>query len=363
MTADADNAVMTGQAWRDFCRALERAGEIILQPDAAANPLDRAEGFRYLSRLTRIALDMNLEWADPDFPGFYQASNTTAKIGADNPDNHYLNATVNPARTYRITGRLGTCPILTFGSKANRYATDGTMVSTGELALEEMAIGPEGHFEIVVSRARPLDGANWLPMADDTSFIVVRQTFRDRTAETAHEMSIRTVDGPAVPEPLDPAFLVQGLTRSANFVAGTARTFLNWAEQFRAEQMNRLGTTDQTMFIRAGGDPMIHYLHGYWQLRTNEALVIDTPVPSCKTWNFQVNNYWMESLDYRFARIHINDHGAKLNPDGSVTVVLAARDPGFGNWLNTLGHSHGTMLWRWTGASEHPVPRTRVITL
>ena len=31
---DAVEKVMTGEAWRDFCRALEQAGEVILQPEA-----------------------------------------------------------------------------------------------------------------------------------------------------------------------------------------------------------------------------------------------------------------------------------------------------------------------------------------
>ena len=127
--------------------------------------------------------------------------------------------------------------------------------------------------------------------------------------------------------------------------------------------MNKLDTSDQSMFIRAGGDPMIHYLHGSWTLAPDEALVIEATPPKCRTWNFQLDNYWMESLDYRFARIHVNDFTAKPNPDGSVTLAIAARDPGFGNWIDTCGHSQGTMLWRWTGADSHPVPQTRIVKI
>jgi hypothetical protein len=353
----------SGALWRDFCRRLENAGDIVLNAPQAASELDRAEGFRYLTRLLRVALEMHLEWADPDFPGFYQASHQTAKIGADNPDNHYLNATVSGQRRYRITGRLGTLPILTFGSKANRYAIDGTMASTGELAREEMVIAPDGSFEIIVAKERPAGAANFLPMADDTSLLVVRQTFHDRASETPCDMKIEALDGPAVPAPLTAATLANALARTAGFVEGTARTFLNWAEQFHAEKLNQLATTNQAMFWRAGGDPMIHYLHGFWQLAPDEALVIETAIPTCRAWNFQLNNYWMESLDYRAHRIHVNAFSAKLNKDGSVTVVVAARDPGFGNWIDTVGHAHGTMLWRWTGAEEHPVPATKIVKL
>jgi hypothetical protein len=53
------------------------------------------------------------------------------------------------------------------------------------------------------------------------------------------------------------------------------------------------------MFQRAGGDPELFYLHGYWTLEPDEAWVIRTEVPDCPYWNFQLNNYWMESLDHR----------------------------------------------------------------
>jgi len=212
-----------------------------------------------------------------------------------------------------------------------------------------------------LAKERPADAVNWLKMEDDTTLLVVRQTFADRARETACEMRIEVLDGPATPMALSAAQLGAALARTTGFVEGTARTFVNWAEMFRAEQLNQLGTVDQTMFWRAGGDPMIYYLHGYWQLAADEALVIETSIPECRAWNFQLNNYWMESLDYRAHRIHVNHAGAKLNADGTVTVVVAGRDPGFGNWIDTAGHSHGTMLWRWTGAGEHPVPVTRVV--
>ncbi len=199
-------------------------------------------------------------------------------------------------------------------------------------------------------------------MEDDTSLLVVRQTFSDRATQTACEMSIAALGGPATPTPLSASFLAAALARTTGFVDGTARTFLRWTEMFRTEQFNQLATIDQTMFWRAGGDPMIYYLHGYWQLAADQALVIETVVPACRAWNFQVNNYWMESLDYRAHRVHVNHSSARLNEDQSVTVVVAASDPGFGNWIDTAGHEHGTMLWRWTGAETHPVRGRKLLS-
>ncbi len=56
MTA-AEARIVDGTAWRDFSRALERAGDAILQPGTPATVFDRAEGLRYLTRLLRAGLD------------------------------------------------------------------------------------------------------------------------------------------------------------------------------------------------------------------------------------------------------------------------------------------------------------------
>ena len=112
-----------------------------------------------------------------------------------------------------------------------------------------------------------------------------------------------------------------------------------------------------------GGDPNIAYYHSYWELAADEALVIEVTPPECEYWNFQLNNYWMESLDYRHYEVCINKAGARLNDDGSVRLVVAARDPGVFNWLDTAGHAFGTMCFRWVRAPEHPQPRTRVVKL
>ena len=127
---------------------------------------------------------------------------------------------------------------------------------------------------------------------------------------------------------------------------------------------NLLLPWDQSFFQKAGGDPNIFYLHGYWSLKPGQAWVIRTPVPECRFWNFQLDNWWMESLDYtNNPRVWTNSRKAKLEADGRLALVVADRDPGFGNWIDTADHTAGTALLRWIGATEHPVPVCEVITI
>ncbi|WP_028926562.1 DUF1214 domain-containing protein [Pseudonocardia acaciae] len=354
-------AVRTGRAWSEFCRALERAGQVVLADAAPDTPLDRAEGFRYLTRLTREMLYSCVENTDPDRPRFHELD--LVKIGADNPDNVYLSANIRGDRDYLITGRRGTIAYFSIGSKANRYAKDGTMASTGELTDSDLVVEPDGTVEIIASASEPAagQGRNWLPLAPDSTGLVVRQTYLDRTTETPGSWHIARLDDPGPPPPLRPESLGAALRRAALAVHGTAATFAHWTETFMARP-NELPDFGQEMFQRAGGDPEIFYLHGYWTLRPDQAWVITTDVPDCPYWNFQLDNWWMESLDHAHS-ITVNKHTATLDPDGRLTIVVADRDPGARNWIDTHGHRRGTALLRWLGAAEHPIPTCRVVPL
>ena len=89
--------------------------------------------------------------------------------------------------------------------------------------------------------------------------------------------------------------------------------------------------------------------------------MIDSEIPECDGWNFQLDNHWLESLDYRYHTVHVNKHTARYRPDGSVRIVVAHRDPGLPNWIETTGHDCGAMSFRWIRAQDHPQPRTRVV--
>ena len=86
-------------------------------------------------------------------------------------------------------------------------------------------------------------------------------------------------------------------------------------------------------------------------------------MPEYVAWNFQLDNYWMESLDYRYLPVNLNKRSAYPNADGTVTIVVAARDPGVRNFITTGGHTSGTMLLRWVKARTHPHPRCEVVKL
>jgi len=362
-TTAADEAarrVLSGRSWAEFCDTLKAAGSAIAAPGAPQGDLDQAEGYRYLSRLVRAGLEAFVEYADPKAPVLRRMIHETAKIGADNPDNFYQNAAISGEYEYRLRGRRGTVHFLDLSTQSGDYGNGGGLPLTGRLDSTELEIRQDGSFEVSVCCERK--NGNWLPMTPETSMLIVRQTFLDKGSEIPCELTIERIGGDGLPTPLSSERLERGLRMASNLLVGVPILFGRWVRGFRAHT-NRLPRMKPEISTAAGGDPDIAYYHSYWSLDAEQALVIDFVPPDCEYWNFQLNNHWMESLDYRYHTIHLNKQSARYSADGSVRIVVAHRNPGLPNWITTAGHACGTMCLRWVKAETYPEPHTSVVRL
>jgi Protein of unknown function (DUF1214) len=355
--AAAYERVDSGQAWREFCVVLADAAAVLDRDDLDLDTFDRAEGLRYLARLTQNGLSSFLENPGPRHPRF-RALPEHCGFGLDNPDNVYMSAGIDAALEYRIRGRRGTIAYLSFAAQNQNFARrDRITGGAGHLDHDDLALAPDGTFEIVAS-GRPQPG-NWLELAPDSSMILVRQTFADGTREIAAEVAIECIGATEPPGPLDPAFVPDQLLGGAMYAIGASAWFADWVAPWRAEP-NRLHFPDPEHHRLVGGDPNIVFQLGYWSLGPDEALVVEAAPPRCEYWNFQLGNIWAECLDKR-RPISRNTATTTYEPDGSFRLVVAHDDPGHPNWIDTCGHRHGIMGLRWVRAATHPPATVSVV--
>ena len=102
---------------------------------------------------------------------------------------------------------------------------------------------------------------------------------------------------------------------------------------------------------------------GSWQLDADEALIIEVTPPEGLYWSFSLGNPWWETIDYARHESSLNGHQSSIDDDGIFRVVVAHRDPGVANWLDTAGHSAGPVILRCVRTLSAPVPTTRVVKL
>jgi hypothetical protein len=345
--------------WDAFCETLKAAGQELSHSHVPTDEQSQAEGLRYLSRMARAALEWYVEFNDAAFPVLYQPAHETIKLGADNPNNIYQKAVIDGRFDYRLTGKRGSIDYISFATSKGSYAENFKQIETGFIDSNTLSVDSDGYFDLVLSTHE--QPGNWLPMDRDSESLLIRQTFLDRTLETAADIQIHRLDTTAVPLPLSKEKISADFEKAMAFYRNTIGLFSKWSQEIR-ENPNTLLLWDQAFCQAVGGDPNIIYYHGHFRLSAHEVMVITLPqVPECQTWNLQVDNYWMESLDYRYHKIAINRHTAHKNPDGSVDIHMARHDTGHANWLSTGGHIEGTLCFRWVGCNAPIDPTCRVV--
>jgi hypothetical protein len=360
---ESTQKVVDGTAWSEFCDLLKDAGQIILADGNPDDPLDRTEGFRMLTRLLRGALESKLEHGRPTHPELICTCHETIKIVGENPDNHYLGASLDGRYDYRIWGTRGEAKWISFNLFSGAGFGGGGPGTGATLHEEQMHIEPDGTFEVIISQRE--HAGNWLRSEPETRSLALRQTFLDKRHQQHAELHIERIDddGGTTPEPLTPEELYHSLIYAGLYVHGVARIGAEWATR-QSQWPNQFTDEAELAETDKFKDPQIKWHQAYFDLDDDEALVVEVTPPYCEYWMIALHNHWMETLDYVNHQATLNCHSAQLEEDGSVRFVIAHRDPGVPNWLDTAGHRRGTVGVRWVGPDVIDVlPSTRVVTV
>ncbi len=115
---------------------------------------------------------------------------------------------------------------------------------------------------------------------------------------------------------------------------------------------------------RKGGSPDNLYSGGYFDLKDDEALLIELTPVEAAYWAAQLGNIWFQSLDYQQAQTSLNSEQIVLDKDGKLRLIVAHQDPGYANWLDTNGRQEGVIYMRWNRAKTQPEAiATRVVKI
>ena len=348
----------SGESWADFCDTLRCAGDIVLRE--SATDLERAEGFRYLTRLTRSSLERFVENSEIYRPRVRDTP-WRVSIAIQSPDQDHPLIELDGDADYRIRGTRGTVNYASFLALAGRIPADAGTAdlggdpeaalasfdptdfrATGFLSVHDLDIEPDGSFIITLSQHE--QPRNWLRLEPATSFIMIRQTFLDRATERPMQLTVERID-PEPVRPISSADMAVALAKTGQNIVGTTARFLGWATSL-AHQPNELRTIGGN-YANAGGSPDHLMYFGYWEIAAGEALVITARLPDNDHWNFQACSWWLENFDnYEDGRGYTTKRTARVEADGTVILVLAHRDIGVGNWIDLFDHTRGTMNLR-----------------
>lgn len=363
MTQSANDRLVSGQAWADFCDQLKNAGQLVEDFGDEPSDQDRAEYFRFLSRLVRNGFERFVENCEPERPRLRDAP-WRQSINVQNPDqDHYLTEFVDGRHSYRIRGQRGTLPYFVMavwsapqprdlgernwaaGGTASLPEFDPTNLSTTAFLMsDDIEFDEHGCFEILVSQEK--QEGNWLRLEPDSTGLLIRTVHHDRTRETKATFEIERIDAPT-PRPIQADEMSSALAKSGQLVLGYAELVRSWWKDNLSQRPNTIEFSEST-YLSNGG--VLDRLHGFgsWHKPKDEALVVRFRPPECETWILQICNLWQENLDvYEDGQGFITKFTARMEPDGSVWAIIADADPGIGgNWIDAFGHEKGVFSLR-----------------
>jgi hypothetical protein len=362
--ADSHHDEVLRQAWSDFCDRLKGASELVFRPEVPSAELDRAWGIRYLSRYISKALNEVLEFGDPLFPQFWIMQTPTNKTFGDNPDCTYLTARIDGSLTYRIVGNRGTVSWVRFNiAELGPSGMRGTMIGDDELETEW-----DGSFTVHVGPEPPPEGGNWLRAEPGPARVFIRQFFGNWDKEEPMVVRIERVGAEGeTPERLTAERVATALREAGDYIECDSNRWFRWMEYYRQWPNvfveGRPDWAGDSKQAERNAGRWLHFCH--FELEPDEALLIEFTPPECFMWIYELNNYWMNSTDYRYHFSSLNDRQAVAEDDGSYRIAVCSEDPGIPNWLDTNGHMRGQVIKRWVDApaNDNPAPGARVVKL
>ena len=339
--------------------------------------VDLAEGYRWVTRLTRLILDWIVEKSDPLHPQLFDLQDEYKKLLVDNPDVHYTFCVLDDSRTYRLLGHRGDCAYLgmTFGTAFGQGPVGGRTGTQTQTHIDEFELGPGGEVDILIAPAASMPDPrprNAVLLEPGTAQLAIRETYFEKHPDRFARLRVELVPEPGevVPHPIlstdELAPKLEFAAMFLTFVGGTAMQM--WRDA--GTNMNTFGGTGR--FGPCGGAGG----RGAFPLQRRDD-VPRRPVraragpgagrdgararQALPLLGAHAHLAVEESFDYRYATTHLNNKTATRSADGSWRMVIAPTDPGVENWLDTGGRLQGYMLVRWVLADGPPHPTAEVV--
>src|SRR6478752_2524974 len=177
--------------WRQFCDRLGAIGDRVAAPPFPDAGTEHAVDMRHVARQVVLALQGELEHADPAAPTFHRYEEPWAQWGGPNPDNVYTRAAIAPGATYRVTGNVDGVRAAIF-SLVEGDMHLGRYGVFGEQTLADLHVAPDGTLELWIS-PDPHDG-NWIETHPDARLLLVRQYQCDWERDRIATLTIERVD-------------------------------------------------------------------------------------------------------------------------------------------------------------------------
>lgn len=346
--------VSDGTLWREFASAVAAMEKVVYDDPRITDDRVRAEGIRYLTRILAGGIPMTMEAWDADFPQLVKFLSPRMQFGLPAADCLYLWAAVRGGETYRVHGRRGTSRLFDIETREGHTAHLGDWKLLDRSA--DFDINPDGTFEVILSDTE--QPGNWLRLPQGKGSIIIRQYYYDWLTEEPATIYLERVGAAYPPNPPTPDSVTEGMELLIDWIRGLPAAARVAVEGHYTAPAGAL----EFVPLDYGWADLL-YGKGRYHCEPDEAVILEVVPPVAPYWGVQLVTHFWEALDWALRQASINGHQAVIDDDGVFRAVVAQRDPGVPNWLDTGGRPDGLIAARYFRAESTPVPTLRTVPL
>ena len=338
-------------AWREVLTGLEALGARLLDDDFPSDRPGRDEAFRHLAEQLLCWLEWSIGYGDPSAPAFQRQNDLVTPWGGPNADNVYRHARVSPRHRYRIRGRMHSCEEFALAIREGFRHTDRPATLT-ELTASDIGIKQGKDFELLLGG----EGSepNRIPLPDGAIMCSIREYYFDWLPREPAVFTIERLDN----EPESTPSFVESLHEALDL---TQRSLVFWNDYMRDARAKQADNSFGDKIDVPRGLQLSQFGFCFYDLAPDEALVVECDLPDARYWSFQLYGmHFFRAFDV--GRVtSLNHRQASLGQDGRLHLVLAHRDPGVPNWLDTMDRQVALLNFRYFWGSALPTIDTRVV--
>jgi len=315
--------------------AIAEAERLVREAPHIESEADLLEGLQYLAGCIAACTHLAFDY-DRDHPFLHSGTGPFTKMGLDNPDTLYFGTRVQAGNEYVVTGNRGTTTDLSFQLLGGEYTDDNVPDSETAFDDRQLDIAANGDYE-------------WRFTPKTNAQLVIREVYNDWSARRGKVAIARTDTAGTAPPALTNSLIEKRFAVAGKQLVQRVKTWLQFPQWF---YMNIPVNTMVAPRLTPGGLATQYSSAGHFDLAPDQALVITLPVTDAPYLGFQLGSLWYVSLDYINHQTSLNGTQAQADPDGKIRIVVAERNPGVTNWVETDGHRKGFLQFRWQRVSR-----------
>jgi hypothetical protein len=327
--------------------------------------LEKERAASFLTGTYSLVMESYVDKGNPADPGLTEWMTKYRKFAGDNPYTIYTQAPVNVQYEYKLSGKIGNS--IYFGLQMYSLK-EGFNLPSANIGLNDIKFNTDGTFEIYISKNRPADVQNWVPLAEGDHCFLIRQYFRNRSDIQPAQLKIERTDQNIANNHVPQTTLLERLENArkmlVDYIAGT----IEINDILRQNAFNAYPKPGSKILQPKYGGSMYptkdNVYQGFWvSLKPGQAIHLHGKPPKALYASYVFYDRWYQTPDYRKINSFRTLDELVLNPDGTYDIYISPEKIDHPNWINTGGLYEGSYSSRYMLSQDREFPTVEVINI